>query len=149
MPSTHKAASSRGSIERFATAYPLYFRMSGLLVIAALATTLIWANSLAMRGALSDKLLNNLGAPHWLTLLLETACLLIVLTALALVAAQLWIRLVRRADQALALLPADVGRSSGDEIGRLTQTVGRLSRARAGHAAAEALGQRVISEELT
>ena len=130
--------------------------MSGLLGIAALAATLMWANSLTLR------IVPNSGdISHWLTLLLETACLAIVLIALALVAAQLWIRLVRRADQALALLPVEVDRSSAgdhasiderasiDEMGRLTQALGRLSAARTGHAAAEAARQRQLGAELT
>lgn len=144
MQSTRKDASSRGPPERFAAAYPLYFRTSGLLGIAAVAATLMWANSLAWRVAPGET-----GLSQVLTLALETACLLIVLATLALVAAQLWTRLVRRADQALALPPAELARASGDEMGRWTQALGRVSAARSGCAAAEAARQRRLSAELT
>ena len=156
MHSAHKAMSSRDPAWRFAAAYPLYFRMSGLLGIAALAATLLWANSLTLRIAR-----NSQDISHWVTLLLETACLAIVLIALAVVAAQLWIRLVRRSDQALALLPVEMDRFPAndhasvddhapiDEMSRLTQALGRLSAARTGHAAAEAARQRHLSAELT
>ena len=78
MQSTRKDASSRGPPERFAAAYPLYFRTSGLLGIAAVAATLMWANSLAWRVASGET-----GISQVLTLALETACLLIVLATLA------------------------------------------------------------------
>ena len=147
MPSTHKAASSRGSVERFADGVP-----------AVLSHERVAGDRRAGRHAHVGQLARpaRRAERHGeqrrcraLTLMLETACLLIVLTALAVVAAQLWIRLVRRADQALALLPADLERISGDEMGRLTQTLGRLSAARTGHAADEAARTARISAELT
>ena len=114
--------------------------MSGLLGIAALVATLMWSNSLAFHVA------QGAGVND---VLLETACLAMVLTALVVVAAQLWNRLVRGTDQALALLPDELERASGDELGRLTQALGRLAAARTGHIADEAARQRRLSAEIT
>lgn len=146
MQTTHRAVFSQRPAGRFAAVYPLYFRFSGLLGIAALAAILMWVNSLALEAPFSD-----VAVAHRPALLLETACLLVVLTAIGIVVVQLWIQLVRRTDRALALLPAELDRRSGDqdEIGRLTQALGRLAAARSGHAAAEAERQRRLSGELT
>jgi two-component system nitrate/nitrite sensor histidine kinase NarX len=140
MQSERSAASSHNPGGRFAARYPLYFSMSGLLGIAALAATLMWSNSLALRAAQGIAMQD---------VLLETACLAIVLVTLVAVAAQLWIRIVRRSDQALATLPAELERASGDEVGRLTQALGRLTAARTGHIAEEAARQRRLSAEIT
>lgn len=114
--------------------------MSGLLGIAALAAVFMWGNAVALRSAIESGV-NDI--------LLESACLVIVLAALAAVAAQLWIRLVLRTDQALAQLPAEAEGAHGDELARLTQALGRLSAARTSDIAAEAARQRRLSQELT
>ncbi len=143
MQNSRRAASSPGTPARFAAVYPLYFRTSGWLGIAALATGLMWADSIAS----GSPSVHRVGA-DLPTFALATTCLLVALIALGTVAVQLWTGLVRRTDQALALVPAELDPGS-DEIGRLTQALGWLAAARSGHAAAEAERQRRLSAELT
>ncbi|HVY06361.1 MAG TPA: histidine kinase, partial [Burkholderiales bacterium] len=110
------------------------------LGVAALAATFLWGNALASRAATGGGMSD---------VLLETACLAIVLAALGVVAAQLWIRLVRRTDHALAQLPPGAEYAHADELGRLTQALEHLSAARTRDIAADAARQRRLSQELT
>lgn len=90
----------------------------------------------------------QLDSDQSLTLLLESACLVVLLVAGIAGMVEGWRNLVRRPDRALALLSSATARSHEDEIGRLAQALTELSAGGGGNHA-EADWQRRFSADLT
>lgn len=132
--------------------YPLFFTLCGLSVIAAIAGVLMLGNTLlfgivADAGTVSQATGHAPASGRASLLLVQAACLALLLFSTAAIVRLGWSTLVRRADSILARLPEGVRPAGADEIDRLGAAIGGLSWRATTHQV-DAANQRRLTAEL-